>query len=160
MMYFSFFNILNEMDDNAVVGWLEAHPDIMVDNFGVTALAEAVREGRLNLVEQIQKKNLSPDRSIMSSALGSVFQCRFPEKSTTILRILLKNKYPIESESPAVARYAPELNEPLIHAAIRRRRKDLLKILLDAGGNLDLCDSDGATGWDLIKIYIPESNKM
>lgn len=151
MKSFWFFNIINELDDRAVLMWLRRHPLIIEDDLGITASAQATYNGRVNLVKMILREGLSPPRSLGSSVLGGAFQCKDTASGCEILEFALDRfGYPHHLENISIANYLPELNEPLVHGAIRRRRYDFLNILVLAGADLDAIDSDGVSGIDLL----------
>jgi hypothetical protein len=152
MRYFSFSDLFKQLDLCEILNWLRNHPEIEEDDFGISAIAQAVYDGKSELVGRILDEKLSKCKSTGSSALGGVFQCKNKLESQNILRILLRAGYPTVSEDITAAEYMPELNEPLVHAAIRRGRVDLLLILLRSGGTLEVRDSDGISANQLMAI--------
>ena len=151
MRMFSFHDLISSHSDDEVIEWLRNNPHPEEDSFGITAAAQAAYGGRSDLVRRILTEKLSPSRSYGSSVIGGAFQCQPESEGVEILRMALKNGgFPFESEGILIANYFPELNEPLVHAAIRRRRKDLLHVLLESGASLDMIDGSGLSGKQLL----------
>lgn len=117
------------------------------DDGGKTPLIAAILLGRVALVERMLNIGFSPHVfTEISSPIGAAISSAHPY-ADTILQILL-NKYGSLSDNYPCDDCG-ELNEPMLHGAIRRRKARAVEILMQYGAQLDWVDSDGVSGYEL-----------
>jgi len=145
----SFTRRIVNLDDDAVMLLFDSSRQYQLDFAGATPLVAAIRLGRLSLVKRMLDNGFSPFVNVhLCSALGAAIDCPL-EQGDSILKLLLERVDTLEPEDPF--EYCPELNEPMLYAAIRRRKVQAAKLLLEHGVDPNWMDIDGISALQLAK---------
>ena len=140
-----------------------------VDDAGATPLVAAVQLDQPQLVDELLKRGYYEGAaSFLTSPIGSAITSDKPN-ALSILRLLLAHGGKFEAEENPM-QYCGELNEPMLHAAIRRKNYEAARELLLHGYKPAWRDSDGVSAFELaeemderilelFKRGFPESSK-
>lgn len=121
------------------------------DETGCTPLIAAIHLGRRDLVERMLTLGFSPKvRTLVSSPIGTAIDAANPY-ADIILNMLLIKYGPLNEEHPRD--FCGELNEPMLHAAIRRGKKGTAEILIQHGAKLSWMDTECVTGYELAREF-------
>lgn len=113
---------------------------------GCTPLVAAIRLDLVELVDWMLENGFSSrDVSYICSPLGAAISSSRP-CAAKILKALLIRHGPFEQPEH---HYCGELNEPMLHFAIRHGKSEMVKLLVDFGYKAEWRDEDGLSAYDL-----------
>ena len=143
----SFTQIMSPLNDEEVLELFDSSMQFEVDDVGATPLVAAIRLGRYSVVEKMLDRGFSPSvRTLSSSAIGAAIDSTSSE-GVRILGLLLQRIGMLEEEDPF--NFCGELNEPMLHAAIRRRNEGAVQLLLKHGANPEWMCTDCVSAREL-----------
>lgn len=126
-----------------------------IDDAGVTPLIAAIQMDYLQISKIFMDNGADPRQTtFLGSPIGAAIASDKPN-ANLILGLLLEAVGPFSQQENPMA-YCGELNEPMLHAAIRRKNLDAVKLLLDYKYSPYWADTEGISALDLAESIDPD----
>ena len=137
------------LSDEEILNTVAGLSDLVEDDYYATPLIAAISLDRVSLVRAMLERGVTPNqKTFLASSLGGAISSTHLN-CNQILQLLLDRIGVIKEEDPFD--FCGDLNEPMLHAAVRLRKLDAVCILLKHGVNPDWMDTDGVSALALAK---------